>query len=843
MKKPVVLGALVVVLGIVVAFVWMNIGPKSGSVSQVPQKEQTTKNENKQPSSTPANPSNPPSSTSNLPTGTGPEHRPGVVEVGKIEQFPPGGLVTVGQEAVYSIYVENKSDKDSAQKYELKLDGKIVESKDVSLKPGQSRFVYLTIPSVADKPGDHTVEIAGQTFQVKVVAPKPSAYGGEVPADAQVYGPGDGLTEPGIPGGRYVVTSIGGPKTLNPTVAQENTSTDITSRMHESLININPITLKEDPSLAKSWEFSEDRLQVTFHLRKGVKFSDGQPFTADDVVFTFNDVLFNPDVPAPDRNQFKIKGELVKVEKVDDYTVKFILPAPFRPIVRLMNGISILPKHKLANTIAKLNPGARGIVRDVQETIDHSRDVLKKLTPEALSQLDDSFKKLNASLDTKNAAQVKEQVTAALAQIEAIAPKVSADNKDLPKQLADVKQALPKATELAEAGKFEGARRGEFRDTWSLATPPSEFVGLGPYMLAQYLPDQKVVLKRNPYYWKIDPNGVQLPYIDEYSYLVVLNQDTAFLKFQSGEVDTYNPVRAEDWPLVLKQKDEKGWDAFQGGPGAPQPITLNEDIEDPALRELFRNVKFRQALSYAIDRDTIVQSVFSGIGQAGWVPFTPRSPFWDEKETYKKYEYNVEKAKSMLDEIGLKDTNGDGFRETADGKPIEFTLVTNAGVSGREGMATLVAEDWKRVGLKVNFKAMDFNTLITNINGRKFEAFLISYGITGVEPNFTASTWKKGGSYHFWRKPDAELFDWEKRIDELFDLGISTYNFDEAKKYYVEFQQIVSEQLPMIFVVGTRQLIAQKKGLANYAVKDIKGFLSTTDYGVRWWKDEARRKQ
>ena len=269
---------------------------------------------------------------------------------------------------------------------------------------------------------------------------------------------------------------------------------------------------------------------------------------------------------------------------------------------------------------------------------------------------------------------------------------------------------------------------------------------------------------------------------------------------------------------------------------------MNEDSDDPVLRELFRNVKFRQALSYAIDRDTIVQSVFNGIGQAGWVPFTPRSPFWDEKETYKKYEYNIEKAKSMLDELGLKDINGDGFRDMADGKPIEFTLVTNAGVSAREGMATLVVEDWKRIGLKVNFKAMDFNTIVTNINGRKFEAFLISYGITGVEPNFTASTWKKAGTFHFWRKPDAELFDWEKRVDELFDLGISTYNFDEAKKYYVEFQQIVSEQLPLIFVAGQRQLYAQKKGLANYVVKDAKGFLGETDHGVRWWKDEARRK-
>ncbi len=837
MKRPVVLVAVVLVVVAVSALVWMNVGKKPSSVSPTAQNEQVKNKDEKQP----VTPTTKPTTTPDIPTATGSLHRPGVAEAGNIEQFPRGGLVTVGQEVIYALYLENKTDQATTDKYVLKLDGTTVEAKEVTLKPGESKFIYLSIPKVADAPGEHSAEIAGQTFPIKVVQPKPSTYSSDTLTDAHVYGPGDGLTEPGIPGGRYVIATTGGPKTLNPATAGESTSTDVTSRMHESLVNVNPITLKEDPSLAKSWEFSEDRLQVTFHLRKGLKFSDGHPFSADDVVFTFNDIIFNPDVPTPDRNSFKIRGELVKVEKIDDYTVKFVLPSPFRPIVRLVSGISILPKHKLADTLAKLNPGARGILQDAQEAIEKLRENLKKLAPETLTKLDESVKKLGVSVNERNKAKVSEDAQAMMTDLEALIQKVSAEEKETLTQLNELKQALPKISEYAAAGKFEGARRGQFRDTWTLATPPGEFVGLGPYVLDQYLTDQKVVLKRNPYYWKIDSNGVQLPYIDEYSYLIVLNQDTAFLKFQSGEVDTYSP-RPEDWPLIQKQKDEKSWDAFQGGPAATQPITINQDIDDPVLQPLFRNLKFRQALSYAIDRETVVQSVFNGIGQAGWVPFVQRSPFWDEKETYKKYPYDIEKAKALLAEIGLLDRNGDEYLETAEGKPIEFTLVTNAGVTSREGMATLVGEDWKRVGIKVNFKAMDFNTMVTNMNGRKYEAVLVSFGITAVEPNFTASTWKKGGSFHFWRKPEAELFDWEKRIDELFDLGISTYNFDEAKQYYIEFQQIVSEQLPMIFVAGTRQLIAQKKGLANYLVRDIKGFLNMTDHGVRWWKDEARRK-
>jgi ABC-type transport system substrate-binding protein len=132
-------------------------------------------------------------------------------------------------------------------------------------------------------------------------------------------------------GGDLVISQISPPKTFNHHIAQETSSTDITLMLHAGLTEDNPITFEVEPALAKSWEVSEDGLTITFHLREGLKWSDGEPFTADDVVFTFNGVIFNEDVRTDYRDVLMVEGKLPTCEKVDDYTVKFTLAAPFRP--------------------------------------------------------------------------------------------------------------------------------------------------------------------------------------------------------------------------------------------------------------------------------------------------------------------------------------------------------------------------------------------------------------------------------------------------------------------------------------------------------------------------------
>ncbi len=151
-----------------------------------------------------------------------------------------------------------------------------------------------------------------------------------------------------------VVRLASDPKTLNPALVQETSSSAVIDSLFSGLVRIDPKTLKVEPDLALSWEHSQDGKIWTFHLRKGVRWSDGKPFSADDVVFTFREVYFNPKIPTPIRDTLLVEGKPFRVEKIDDYTVRFILPKTFAPFLRTLT-VPILPKHKLEKFVKEGN--------------------------------------------------------------------------------------------------------------------------------------------------------------------------------------------------------------------------------------------------------------------------------------------------------------------------------------------------------------------------------------------------------------------------------------------------------------------------------------------------------
>ncbi len=157
---------------------------------------------------------------------------------------------------------------------------------------------------------------------------------------------------PGKEGGTLYFILSGDPKTLNPALAQETTSTAVLGEVFSGLTRTDLKTMKPEPDLAERWEVSQDGRVWTFYLRKGLRWSDGTLFTADDVVFTFNEVYYNDQIPTSARDIFTVKGKKIKVEKVDDSTVRFILPEPFAPFLNALS-VEILPKHKLEKHIKK----------------------------------------------------------------------------------------------------------------------------------------------------------------------------------------------------------------------------------------------------------------------------------------------------------------------------------------------------------------------------------------------------------------------------------------------------------------------------------------------------------
>lgn len=546
------------------------------------------------------------------------------------------------------------------------------------------------------------------------------------------FGQGDwaNLTS-GQYGGYLVLGSLDNPKTFNYHIAQETSSTDICGMFHAGLTEVNPITDKVEPGLAKSWDISADGLTITFHLRQGLKWSDGAPFTADDVIFTFKGVIYNEDVRTDYRD---VLPEGMTVEKVDDYTVAFTLQEPFRPFLREIGG-AIYPAHKLQDLSRVYNPDA---------------------DPEALNRV------------------------------------------------------------------------------WGVDAKPEDIVGMGPFMLKEFIPDQLVVIVRNPNYWKVDPKGNRLPYLDGIKYVIAFSLDTIMLKFRNGELDVYAP-RPEDLATLIAEKTQKGFEV-RIDPTKPLTgttwIVFNQDCPNEALKTYFSMLDFRKAMAHLVDKKSIIDNVYLGLGVPQWSPVTMLSPFYTEDVP--KYEYDLGKAAELLDKIGLVDRNGDGWRDLPDGTTFEFELQTNAGNTIREQMCQIFAADARKVGVKVNFNPISFNALVTKLLGGQYEAVLL--GLTGSsEPHGGANVYTSCGGLHCWKYSDCEdPTPIAKRIDELFDLGVKTYDFDEAYGYYAEYQRLFAENLDLIFTVNMVFRYALYQNLQNTAeFSPLAGALGFAEY---MWK-------
>ncbi len=812
----------------------------------------------------------------------------GTLSITRIEVYPSNRIVTKDGTVAFNIYLYNPGTSAATEEIALLLDGERLGAQKAQVGPNETRHLHFQIRGFASA-GTKQVELGGQKLEITVIEPQPSR-GGVIPPDAKVVSAAEGLSEPGVPGGKIVISSISGPKTLNPVIAQETSSTDITSLMHAGLIETRWEDYTPAPGLAVAWEISDDRKEIILHLRRGVRWSDGTCcFTADDVIFTYNDLHLNPEVNSAGRDLLYVEGKPLEFVKIDDETVKVIMPKPFRPILNSL-GFEILPKYKLADKVAKLNPGARGYFEGLKKVIEDNRKGLQKVSAERLAELDRELAALDDAISAQQIDRVRQIVNSVKESVGALQMAVTEEQAELIEALQRALDDAQKVLEQAEAGKWAGVSPELFNNTWSLGTPASEFVGLGPYRFVRYDVDQQVVLERNPYYWKVDPNGVQLPYFDQFVFLIVPDLNTAFLKFKAGETDTFAP-RPTDWPLLMEGVQDlerdcvqrtsdlticfnsaTNWKLLRDGPLFGETyLAFNQDVEKvnpdkpfyKALQAVFRHVQFRRAIAHAVDKESIIENIYNGLALPQWSPVSMPSPYYDKSESFSKYEYDLEKSARMLDEIGLTDVDGDGTRNITDkflkdfaepedrpsdlaslgperDRELEFTLVTNSGNQIRERIVSLLVDDFAKIGVKANARPMDFNALINQLTTSTFEAMVL--GLTGSpEPNNGSNVWKTNGRLHFWRYSSKERAPaWEKRVDELFDLGATTFDEDEVKRIYAEFQKIVSENLPYIYLVNQQFLYASKAALGNNEnFKPNFGVLFFAD--TLWWKDEQRR--
>jgi peptide/nickel transport system substrate-binding protein len=367
---------------------------------------------------------------------------------------------------------------------------------------------------------------------------------------------------------------------------------------------------------------------------------------------------------------------------------------------------------------------------------------------------------------------------------------------------------------------------GKLSQAWALATPANQWAGLGPFRLKEYIPGQRLVLERNPYYWKKDVKGNRLPYLDELVFLFVSNADAQVLRFQSGETDLISRLGAENFLALSRQ--QHGFTMSDAGPGLEYNFlfsNLNEPGEktppDLARRmKWFREVKFRQAISAAIDREAIVRLVYQGRGAALWGPVTPGNRRW-ANASLPHPARSPDRARALLKEAGFHWTtgpNGESVLVDSDAKPVEFSILTSSSNNDRTKMATLIQDDLKQLGMRVQVVPMEFRSLINRVTQTKeYDACVFGLVSGDADPTPDLNVWLSNGGTHLWNPSQIHpATAWEAEIDKLMEEQLVAPSYEQRKKAFDRVQQILADNQPMIFLASPDILVGAKNSIGNF---------------------------
>jgi len=372
--------------------------------------------------------------------------------------------------------------------------------------------------------------------------------------------------------------------------------------------------------------------------------------------------------------------------------------------------------------------------------------------------------------------------------------------------------------------KLEAARAaGTLRKAWGLTTPLADLVGLGPFVLTEYQPGQRLIFGRNPHYFGKAADGTQLPYLDRIIVEVIPDQSAELLRLESGQLDTMTSEISPDAYAALKRAADQGrvklldlgvsrnadalW--FNLKPGA--------FAGDPRARWIQRD-ELRQAIGLAVDRKAFADTVFLGAAVPIYGVETPANKQWYWEGT-PQTPHDPARARALLASIGLEDRNGDGMLEDADGRPARFTLLTQKGRSNLERGAAVIREELKKIGLTVDVVALDVSQVIDAfINTRQFDAVYFNATKTDLDPGTNPDFWFSAGTAHVWNlQQKMPATAWEKQIDDLMARQIASRDTAERKRIYDDVQKIFLEHLPIVYFVAPRIYIAHSARVLNLA--------------------------
>jgi peptide/nickel transport system substrate-binding protein len=355
-------------------------------------------------------------------------------------------------------------------------------------------------------------------------------------------------------------------------------------------------------------------------------------------------------------------------------------------------------------------------------------------------------------------------------------------------------------------------RAGKLAEAWNLQTPPAEIAGLGPFRFKEYVAGQRIVLERNPYYWKADQAGNRLPYLEEVDFLFAGTEDMQVMRFQSGESDVISRASARNYSVLEKDQERRGYSLHNLGPGLEYNF-LFFNLSGPS-QPFFHRRGFRQAVSLAIDREAIVRLVYLGFAAplSGPVPLGNKA--WIDARLPRPVR-SLSRARELLAADGFS-WSPDGALTDPQGKRVEFSIVTSN--PERVQMATLIQDDLKALGMDVHVVSLEFRSLLDRVlRTRDYEACLLSLAEADADPNVDMNVWLSSGGTHLWNpQQKSPATAWEAEIDGLMRRQIVTRKYAERKLLFDRVQELLMENLPLIPLVSPNILVGAKKGLENF---------------------------
>jgi peptide/nickel transport system substrate-binding protein len=473
------------------------------------------------------------------------------------------------------------------------------------------------------------------------------------------------------------------PKTFDPLLVADDGSETIRYLTGGVLVQVNRQTQLLEPALALSWKVSKDGRQITFKLRKSLLFSDGTPFSAEDVAYTVKR-LMDPALHSPTGDSFRSGNGKVVTNVLAPDRIVITFPAPVAALDRLFDQVAIL----------------------------------------------------------------------------------------------------------------------------SAKSPRKEMAVLGPFMVTDYKPGVTVLLKRNPNYWKRDAQGHALPYLDSIRLDIQSNREIEMLRFKRGELDLINSLDSEYYDRLAATSPALAHDA---GPSLDsEQMWFNQVAAAPIpdyKRKWFRSTNFRRAISLAINRADLSRVVFNGHARPAVGPVSPANRFWFNRNLPAD-SYNPAGALQKLQVDGFRLQNG--VLRDATGNVVEFSIITNAGNTSRERMALLIQEDLGKIGVKVNVVTLDFPSLIERISQTfNYEAAILGLTNVDLDPNGQMNVWLSSSENHQWNPQEkSPETAWEAEIDRLMRAQASAIDPLKRKKSFDRVQEIVSAQVPFIYLVNRSALSA-----------------------------------